>query len=101
MITIIGSMRFYDIMREQQKAHYLANCAEIVIMPTKKCKTKIEAVKRMCMMIMYSDIVLVCNKDGYIGNDTRFEIELAERLKKEIRYLEQPDKRIKEIIDEF
>jgi hypothetical protein len=35
-----------------------------------------------------ADIVFIINKDGYIGESTRSEIEWAEELNKKIEYLE-------------
>ena len=39
--------------------------------------------------IELSDAILVINKDNYIGKSTKLEIEYAEKLGKEIIYLEQ------------
>ena len=38
--------------------------------------------------IELSDAILVINKDGYIGNSTKLEIEYAKKLNKEVMYLE-------------
>jgi hypothetical protein len=38
--------------------------------------------------IEISDAIFVVNKDGYIGNSTKNEIELAKKLNKEIIYME-------------
>ena len=35
-----------------------------------------------------ADIVFIINKDGYIGESTRSEIDWAEELNKKIEYLE-------------
>jgi hypothetical protein len=39
--------------------------------------------------IELSDIIFVVNKRRYIGTHTKQEIEFAQHLKKEIRYLEE------------
>ncbi len=39
--------------------------------------------------IELSDAIFVINKDNYIGKSTKLEIEYAEKLGKEIIYLEQ------------
>lgn len=38
--------------------------------------------------IELSDAILVINKDGYIGNSTKLEIEYAKKLDKEVMYLQ-------------
>ena len=38
--------------------------------------------------IELSDAILVINKEGYIGNSTKFEIEYAKKLDKEVMYLQ-------------
>ena len=42
-------------------------------------------------MIAFADFIFVVNKDGYIGESTRNEINLAKKLNKPITYLENVD----------
>ena len=42
--------------------------------------------------IMLSDAIFVINKDGYIGESTYSEIDWAERMHKEVYFLEEPAK---------
>jgi len=41
--------------------------------------------------INVSDAIFVINKDGYIGESTYSEIDWAQRMKKEIYFLEDPN----------
>lgn len=40
--------------------------------------------------IEMSDFIYVINKNGYIGDSTKSEIEYAKKLKKPVLYLEEP-----------
>ena len=41
--------------------------------------------------ILLSDAIFVINKDGYIGESTFSEIDWAQRMNKEVYYLEDPN----------
>jgi len=41
--------------------------------------------------INMSDAIFVINKDGYIGESTYSEIDWAQRMKKEVYFLENPN----------
>lgn len=90
IICIIGSMKFYDIMlSEAAEIHKLGH---IVLLPFKdtsdmpsKDQLKIfdTTIREMIKM---SDIVYVINKDGYIGESVKGEINYATSLEKKIVY---------------
>jgi hypothetical protein len=93
VITLIGSMQFYEIMLDTAvKEHELGN---IVIVPFRDHRYKhaiSENTKHMYdVMIRKSidmcDEVLVINADGYIGPSTKSEIAYAISVNKKIRYL--------------
>jgi ACT domain-containing protein len=95
IITICGSLRFEQDMRYYtEKLELEGNCVLSVIYPTKNNEeyTKDEInileighIKR----IDISDAIFVVNKNGYIGEAVRKEIDYAERHNKEIIYLEK------------
>lgn len=93
IITICGSLRFQKEMLEiSEKMELLGNCILSVIYPTKVNKDDYtdEEVLMLDKMhkekIKLSDAILVINKDNYIGNSTKSEIEFAKKLGKEIIY---------------
>ena len=49
---------------------------------------KIQTLKKVHLdKIAMSDVIIIINVDGYIGETTKEEIEYAEKLNKEIIYL--------------
>ncbi|MEG1487606.1 hypothetical protein [Lactococcus sp.] len=95
IITICGSLKFIEEMKVQAELLELAgNCVLSVIYPTKSISdykpTEITAFSSAHFKkIDLSDTIFVVNKDGYIGESTRKEINYAESEGKEIMYLEK------------
>ncbi len=95
IVCLCGSTKFKSDFLAAQRGLTLAG--QIVIMPgvfghtdggflneaTKKKLDELHLKK-----IDMSDIVYVVNRDGYIGESTKREIEYAKSLGKQIRYLE-------------
>jgi len=94
IITICGSLRFeQDIKIWAEKLELEGNCVLSIIYSTKNKDDythnevnllQIGHLKR----IELSDAIFVVNKNGYIGNAVRNEIEHAKKHNKEITYLE-------------
>jgi ACT domain-containing protein len=94
IITVCGSLKFEQEMKYYaEKLELEGNCVLSVIYPTKNNEdyTKDEIrilgighIKR----IDISDAIFVVNKNGYIGEAVRNEIEYAKKRNKEIIYLE-------------
>ena len=101
VITLCGSTRFKDLFNEwntkltlkgnavfscgcwfQQEGDIGKNLPNIDL-DTKKRLDIIHKFK-----ILRSDAIFVLNKDGYIGESTKSEIDYARKHKKEIMYLE-------------
>ena len=94
IITICGSLKFQnEMMIEAQKLLLAGNCVLTPIYPV----TKIEITKEQLQFlkeehfkkIELSDAIYVINKNNYIGESTKREIEYAKSLNKEIIYYEQ------------
>lgn len=97
VITIIGSTKFRkEIITwawEKTKDSYLilfAPFAKEEIQELEKYRDELEMQHEQ--KIMMADIVMVFNKGGYIGKQTKEELFFAESLNKEIIYLEEVDK---------
>jgi len=94
VITICGSIKFIEEMKcLAEKLELENNCVLSVIYPTKnkECYTEEEIhflQKGHYKRIDISDAIFVVNKNGYIGEAVREEIEYAKRKNKEIIYLE-------------
>jgi hypothetical protein len=95
IITVCGSLKFEQEMKyHAEKLELEGNCVLSVIYPTKKKEeyTKDE-IKFLGMghikRIDISDAIFVVNKNGYIGESVRKEIDFAKRHNKEIIYLEK------------
>jgi hypothetical protein len=95
IITICGSMRFYqDMLR---LALHLELCGNVCLTPTMPPEgndslTKVELATLGHMhkeKIRISDTVLICDVGGYIGDSTRSEIEFAQALGKDVLYYSQ------------
>jgi len=94
IITICGSLKFIEEMKfYTEKLALEGNCVLSVIYPTKdkECYTSEEIQflgKGHYKKIDLSDAIFVINKNGYIGETVRKEIEYAKNKNKEIIYLE-------------
>lgn len=93
IITVCGSYKYIDKIKEvAEKLALEGNC---VITPIDITRPKDEYTKedlfQLGLMhkekIRISDAIFVVNVDGYIGDNTQSEIELARELGKEIMYL--------------
>jgi hypothetical protein len=96
IITICGSLKFEETIRfHTEKLELEGNCVLSIIYPNKSkdayTSDEIQILKNgHYKRIELSDAVVVVNKNGYIGEDVRKEIEYAKEHRKEIRYLETP-----------
>ena len=94
VITICGSIKFIEEMKYlAEKLELENNCVLSVIYPTKnkECYTEEEIhflQKGHLKRIDISDAIFVVNKNGYIEEAVREEIEYAKRKNKKIIYLE-------------
>jgi hypothetical protein len=92
VITICGSLKFIEEMRyHAEKLELRGNCVLSVIYPTKEKYTADEINSLQTahfVKIDLSDAIFVVNKNGYIGEAVRVEIEYAKKFNKEIIYLE-------------
>jgi len=95
IITICGSLKFENEMKNvSEKLALEGNCVLSVIYPTKEkekyTKEEIEILgKEHLKKIDISNAIIVINKNGYIGESVRNEIEYAKKQNKEIIYLEE------------
>lgn len=106
IITICGSTRFADLHSVMQWEFEKTGCIclTISVLPDWYAKGKEykgnshfaeqEGLKDILdelhlRKIDISDEIFVINKDGYIGESTRNEIEYAEKLNKIVRYMEE------------
>lgn len=95
--TLCGSMKFKDkILEIQEKLTLKGNIVLIPCLNYKESKNTLsdnvyikEVHKRKIGM---ADEVLIVNINGYIGDNTKEEIEFAKLLNKKITYLEQETK---------
>ena len=94
VVTICGSMRFTEKMKEQEKI--LTKVGYVVLMPIinddKTTDEELQIYRAAHLQkIRMSDEIFVINKDGYIGRHTASEIEAAASMKKYIRFLENAE----------
>ena len=94
VITICGSMKFQkEMMITAEKLALEGNCILTPVYPVlnnEKTEEQLEELKNEHFKkIELSDAIFVVNKNKYIGESTKLEIEYAMKLKKEIMYLEQ------------
>lgn len=94
VITLCGSLKFKEeMMITAEKLTLEGNCILTPIYPVKetfKTDTQLEKLKQAHFKrIEISDAIYVINKNNYIGDSTKIEIEYAKKLKKEIMYLEK------------
>ena len=109
IITLCGSTRFKDEYEEIAKKLALdGHCVLSVNMYshadnielTQEQKIQLDNAHKQKISI--SDAIFVINKDGYIGESTFSEIDWAQRMKKEIYFLEdinQKEEKTKETTD--
>ena len=94
VITLCGSMKFQkEMMITAEKLALEGNCVLTPVYSVldnyEKTDEKLEKLKQAHFKrIELSDAILVINKDGYIGNSTKLEIEYAKKLNKEVMNLE-------------
>lgn len=94
VITLCGSMKFQkEMMITAAKLALEGNCVLTPVYSVldnyEKTDEQLEKLKQAHFKrIELSDAILVINKDGYIGNSTKLEIEYAKKLNKEVMYLE-------------
>lgn len=95
VITLCGSTKFKDdFMRVAEDLAYKGNLVINLAafshsggrIPTEEDKKMLDQIHRQ--KIDMSDMIMVINKDGYIGESTRSEIEYARENGKEILYME-------------
>ena len=94
IITLCGSTKFKSaFIRVAQRISLMGH---IVLTPTifshadniELAEEKIQTLKKVHLdKIAMSDVIIIINVDGYIGETTKEEIEYAEKLNKEIIYL--------------
>ena len=95
VITICGSLKFKkEMMRVAEKLALEGNCVLTPVYPIseklEKTEEQLEKLKEAHFKrIELSDAIYVINKDNYIGKSTELEIEYAQKLGKEIIYLER------------
>jgi len=93
-ITICGSLKFEnEIKLYSEKLSLDGNCVFSLIFPTKDkdkyTKDEIEILgKGHLLKIELSDAIFVVNKNGYIGDAVKKEIDYAKKHNKEIMYME-------------
>mgnify|MGYP000484659614 FL=1 len=95
IITICGSLKFQkEMMIVAEKLALKGNCVLTSVYPIlenlKMTDEQLEKLKEAHFKrIELSDSIYVINKDNYIGKSTKLEIEYAQKLGKEIMYLER------------
>lgn len=92
IITLCGSLKFQkEMMIVAEKIALEGNCIFTPVYTViENCERTEEQMKRLkeahFKKIEISDAILVINKNNYIGDSTKLEIEYAKKLKKEIMY---------------
>lgn len=92
IITICGSLKFQDeMMIVAQKLSLKGNCVLTPVYPAidnfKLSNKQLEYLRdEHLKRIEMSDVILVLNKDNYIGESTKLEISYAESLNKRVLY---------------
>jgi len=98
VITICGSSKFKDEIFKMAKELTLQN--HIVLTPFvfhHADEDELTTEQKICLdnlhkeKINMSDAIFVVNVDGYIGESTYGEIDWAQRMKKEIYFLVNPN----------
>ena len=94
VITMCGSLRFEDVIKKcTEKLALEGNCVLSIVYPTKDkdsyTNEEIQILgKEHYKKIELSDAIFVVNKNGYIGESVKKEINYAKEHNKEIMYLE-------------
>lgn len=92
IITLCGSLKFQkEMMIVAEKIALEGNCIFTPVYTViENCERTEEQLKKLkeahFKKIELSDAILVINKNNYIGDSTKLEIEYAKKLKKEIMY---------------
>ena len=92
IITLCGSLKFQkEMMIIAEKMALEGNCILTPVYPIiKNCERTDEQLKKLkkthFKRIELSDAILVINKNNYIGDSTKLEVEYAKKLGKEIMY---------------
>ena len=92
IITLCGSLKFQkEMMIVAEKIALEGNCIFTPVYPViENSERTEEQMKRLkeahFKKIELSDAILVINKNNYIGDSTKLEIEYAKKLKKKIMY---------------
>ena len=95
IITIWGSLKFQrEMMEEAQRLSLDGNCVLTPVYPVmKEIEIRGDQLRQLkeqhFKRIELSDAVYVINKDNYIGDSTKLEIEYAKSIHKEIIYYEE------------
>ena len=92
IITLCRSLKFQkEMMIIAEKMALEGNCILTPVYPIiENCERTDEQLKKLkkahFKRIELSDAILVINKNNYIGDSTKLEIEYAKKLGKEIMY---------------
>ncbi|WP_348920110.1 hypothetical protein [Enterococcus rotai] len=93
VITVCGSLKFKDeMMKIGMQLELAGNAVLLPIFPVNEetatfTEEELAILGRMHIeKIKLSDAIVVINVNNYIGNSTKYEIEFAQSLKKEILY---------------
>ena len=92
IITLCGSLKFQkEMMIVAEKIALEGNCIFTPVYPViENSERTEEQMKRLkeahFKKIELSDAILVINKNNYIGDSTKLEIEYEKKLKKKIMY---------------
>ena len=92
IITLCGSLKFQkEMMIMAEKMALEGNCILTPVYPIiENCERTDEQLEKLkkahFKRIELSDEILVINKNNYMGNSTKLEIEYAKKLGKEIMY---------------
>lgn len=94
IVTICGSIKYYNKILEVAQKLETSKNYNVLIPIFSKDVTITEKDKKILgdihkEKIKISDAIFVINVDGYIGENTKSEIEYAKSLNKEIMYLEE------------
>lgn len=95
IITICGSLKFQkEMMIAAEKMGLEGNCILTPVYPVLKdydiTDKQLKRIKEAHFKrIELSDAIYVINKDNYVGQSTKLEIEYAKKLGKEIIYYKQ------------
>ena len=95
IVTLCGSLKFQkEMMTVAEKMALEGYC---ILTPVYSVSEKIDITKKQLInlkeahfkRIELSDAIYVINKNNYIGDSTKIEIDYAKKFKKEIMYLEK------------